>query len=303
METALSTTLCVLPASSSAVLDRWRELCAGRELALAIDPRIAPPQQAELLQTCLRLGIRCIEIAHPRPASPGLRAPCPVSPDRDERRAAQRQIIDTLRRACSFAVHRVLVRPSRLSLSCPESTLARLFAEDRGLPLQQISEERDALAGPAMDHLCSMLDPILRAAEDLSVSVVLPWPTPWPHQVPSAPEVALLLRTFAGAPLTTCWCSDWAHCGAYLVEPEEDQTPGAPPATLPLGCVRLADACGLSLRLALGCGEIPWNEVLPSLDQRADRVLTFRPDTGAAEMRWALALAEAWSGAPGATPS
>jgi hypothetical protein len=121
----------------------------------------------------------------------------------------------------------------------------------------------------------------LRAAEGGGVTIVLPWPPPWPQQLPDAAEVRELeLRCFAGAPLGSCLCTDWAHARSVLENGDAAQPDAAATA---LACARVADACGLALRLPLGSGEARWQQTLEAAGE-AERVLTLRSDVTAAEV-------------------
>jgi sugar phosphate isomerase/epimerase len=287
---ACSTALCPLPAVSGQILARWEGLARGAGVeAMAIDPRLSPGLQQEVLHAARARGIRCSELAHPQLGPSGLRAASPASGDRDERAAASAQLLDTVQRAAGAGVERVLLPPVILELSQPRAALARRFALGLELAseLEQLEQERAERGRIAIDALCLVLDPVLRRLDPLGGTLVLQLPAPWPHQLPSAEEVAALARLFAGAPLGICHATDWAHVAAALGVEAEAQA--AEPTVL-----RLADACGLSTRLPVGTGEIDWPAALAAFGDggRPPCVIVCRAEVepSPAEMQQAVAL-------------
>jgi hypothetical protein len=207
-----------------------------------------------------------------------------ASPDPDEQREARVQLGATLQRGHHHGVRRVLLMPERLGLSVSWSALALRFATARPLELEALKQQREICRLAALDALCLVLDPVLRSAEDLESELILLTPSPWPHLFPSEEEVARLADIFAGAPLGVRHCTDWAFAGGKLGWVDSHRPMEA------VSSVQLADACGLSLELPLGCGEIVWHERAETVQVEGDKVLSFRTDTSADEMQNAWML-------------
>ena len=266
------------------MLERWRELGGERVAAIALDARLPPELQAELLPLALQAGLACVEVAHPIRGWQRRRAASPISADRGEREAAVLQLQATAQLAAEAGARRVLLFAGRLPLSSSRDDLAHRFALGRPA-LAGLTEERTALAGPALDHLCMVLDEVLPLCAALSLSLELSLPAAWPDQMPDVREAESLLEVFRGAPLGACFGSDWAEVAGALAgtEPiEARRTPG-------LGCLRLADACGLRQRLAPGVGEVRFERVLAGTGE-LDQVLAPGPDVWPAEVAAAVDL-------------
>jgi sugar phosphate isomerase/epimerase len=285
---ACSTALCPLPAVPGQILACWEGLAQAAGIgAMAIDPRLSPRQQQEVLREGRARGIPCCELAHPRLGPGGLPAASPASSDRAERAAARAQLLDTVQRAAGAGVERVVLPPAILELSLSQAALARRFALGLGLApeLEQLEQERAERGRAAIDALCLVLDPVLRRLDALGGTLLLQVPAPWPHQLPGSEEAAALAGLFGGAPLGTCHATDWAHVAASLgVEAR-----GSEAAVL-----RLADACGLSTMLPVGTGEIDWPAALAALggEERPPCVIVCRAeaDPSPAEMQQTVAL-------------
>jgi hypothetical protein len=286
----LSTSVCPLPAPAAAVLERCQELAEG-VAGLAFDPRLSSTVRDELLTLARAEHLACFELGHPAGAGTGS-LPSPGSRDRAERLAARRALEETLVCAHRHGVRRVLLPPASLPLLPERSSLARRFARGEALGLEAIDQARAALAPAALDAECTVLEPCLRVAEALDLRLAIPWPAPWPHAFPDASELERLLAIFEGAPLAGCLCLDWAAVHRTLRGSEAAASLPALLTPARLASLRVADACGLSQRLPLGAGEGGWRELLAELGEGelADRVLSFRPDTTAAEVARSLEL-------------
>lgn len=286
---ACSTALCPLPAVPAQILAQWEGLAGGAGIrAMALDPRLSPQQQQEVLREARARGIRCCELAHPQVGASRLRAASPASSDRAERAAAAAQLLDTVQLAAGAGVERVVLPPVILELSLPRAVMARQFALGLELApaLEQLELERAERGRVAIDALCLVLDPVLRRLDALGGMLVLQLPAPWPDQLPSDDEAAALARLFAGAPLGTCHATDWAHVAAALGVEVEARGPEA-------AVLRLADACGLSTMLPVGTGEIDWPAALAvGGEERPPCVIVCRAeaDPSPAEMQQAVAL-------------
>lgn len=285
MRVALSTSACPPSLTPAAVLERWSALAGGAIPVLALDEGRPGDLQGELLRLAARRGLSCCELAHPAWSAPTRPAASPASGDREERRTAARQLVDTVHRAADREVHRILVRPARISLAPEIARLRWLFALDRQLPLEELAAQRSARVAPALDGVRAALDPALEAAARLGVSLALAGPAPWPHLVPSSAEVQRLREEFRGAPLSWCCCTDWAAAAAALGIADAAELP-APEA------LRLADAAGLSTRLPLGSGALVAEDVAEALRDAELGVLTLRSDVDAAEVRRSVAWIE-----------
>ena len=130
-----------------------------------------------------------------------------------------------------------------------------------------------------------MLDELLPRCAALSLSLVLPVPAAWPDQLPDLDEARRLLQLFRGAPLQTCFGSDWAFLAAALRRTE----PAVAKATPALACLRLADACGLRPRRAPGVGEVRFEQVLAGVAE-IDQVIAPGPEVWPDEVARAVDL-------------
>jgi hypothetical protein len=309
---ALSTSVLGLKrGSAGALLERWRALSAeGGDATLSLDPRIPPAFQDELLVEARARGLRATEVAHPFLGPEGLPAASFARADPHELRAAASQLRATLERCSEHAVSRVVLYPTSLELAVTPAELRRRHA--LALPrerLATLAEERRARAGVALDGLALLLDAVLGRAEELGLVILLPTPAAEPHKVPAPVEIAALFERLAGAPLSTCHATDWAHARAALGldddgadgadNADDGRAPGAEVALFgPPVSVRLADACGLTLRLPLSAGEVDWSGggPFPRGEATEELVLTLdvsaRPDEVAASFRLASRLAE-----------
>jgi sugar phosphate isomerase/epimerase len=276
MRVALSTSACPRSLSPTAALARWRALAGDEVSALAVDERWPSEQQTELLRLTTSSGARCCELAHPTFSARTRPAASPASSDREERRAAGRQLVDTVQRAADREVLRVLLRPARISLTPEIARLRWLYALDRQLPLDDLAAQRSARIAPALDGLRAALDPALEAAARLGVRLALVGPAPWPHEVPRSAEVQLLREEFRGAPLGCCLRVDWAWAAAALGTADPLAAPEA---------LHLADAAGLATRLPLGSGQLDAEHVAAALRDAAECVLTLRSDVERDEVR------------------
>ncbi len=240
-----------LPAD--AAVARFRALADGAgaaALAVAVDPRLGSAQQAAWIECFRAGGVSCAEVAHPFVLAGRRRGPMLTSDDRDEQRAAARRTVETIYMAADHQVPRVVVYPGVLDLRPAVEQLQRAFALAEEPPHDELAARRLTLAAPALDGVRAGLELSLESAARLGVEVALPGPCPWPHQLPCWLEVEGLLREFAGAPLAPMFFMDWAHAAGELET--LDRFPSSTRA------VRVADACGLRLRLPLGAGEARW---------------------------------------------
>ena len=288
MNIALSTTVVGLDQAMAArsSLGRWGELASECVDACALDPRLLPAVQTELLQLLRRSGWRAVELAHPFVQEGSARSASPASHEREECRAAGRQIASSIVRAADHEVRRIVVYPTQLPLTPGNESLAVQFARCELVPWQQLAQQRRALVPHALDGLRTALDSALEVAARLDVVLLLPVPCVWPHQVPSSSEVRQLLLEYAGAPLEQTYFADWAHV-ASCVARSADGVVATPEAMEPWpGVVRMADAAGLRPGLPLGCGEIAVEVALPA--PASETVLTLDAEVTRVEVQTSL---------------
>ncbi|MCC6750010.1 MAG: hypothetical protein IT371_20260 [Deltaproteobacteria bacterium] len=318
---ALSSSLCPTPSPPRQLLEHWKTRRRETALALALDRRLPPAVQRELVELSLPGGVLVRELAVPGETAPRRPAPRATSADRGERRAATELWRELVAFAASRGVVRLVASPEPLDLSTDSiEALRRRFACAEPLELEALEDERAARAQPALDGWRGLLDGVLKQATDLGVTLAFLTPTVWPHQCPNGEELGRLAEEFAGARLGTVHATDWAHArSALLGEPATSaptpaplfastasglwlplpaSAPAASPApsqraaspTAPHDSARLADACGLRLRLPLGTGELPLPAALEHLPETGDRVLTFDTACTAAEVERSLGL-------------
>jgi hypothetical protein len=284
MTLALSTSVCPPPLDPRRILERCREILEGRRAALALDGRLAVDAAAGVIEQLHGAEVRCVELTQTVASAIGRPLPSPLSVDRDERRAAGQALARTVTLASDQGVRRVLLLPWPLELSVDRDELRRRFERGEELAIDELGEERTARGAAAMDGLQLMLDAALRLAEGQGVQIALATPAPWPQQCPTADEVRALGEVFAGAPLVTSHCTDWAHVAALLGAPVADPARAA--------ILRLADASGLRVKLAPGIGELDWPSALHGVALSIDAVITAGGDSTVAELRRGVEVVE-----------
>jgi hypothetical protein len=293
MELALSTLAVEVVAEPTRLFERWSACGLASQAAIATDPRLPLPLQRALLELARRRGAIAAELAHPGLDSRGRATPRLTAPDREERRAARDLLLGTLTLAAEVEAQRVVLLPELLSLHQEIATLRRRFARAEALRLEPLRQERGSCAEEALDRLRGALEPALHLADREGLTLNVLGPAVWPQQLPDAQEIAALQREFGGAPLGWQHATDWRHARETLdaLEHEPDQDglafrsavdrqsgqPELPPEMLallpdeavhalvappaeaatapaPPSCLRIADACGLELRLPPGTG-------------------------------------------------
>jgi len=286
MRPVLATSVCVAHDGAS-LLARWQALAAERVDALALDARLPLEGCRAVLQALRGSRIACVEIPY-RPRASG---PSPLSADRHERRAAQEELLQTLVVAAEHGVARVVLHPASLPLPTGTDLLRERFARGSSLDLEALLEERAVVARAACDHLCMVLDGVLRAAESAGTTLAFLTPSPWPQQSPNASEVERLRAVFGGGRHGVVFATDRAHV-ARLLDSHDSGDIGEACA------VRLADACGLRGQLPLDSGEADWRAGLAQVRApSADLVVTISPAARPAEVEHSLELcAEACAG-------
>jgi hypothetical protein len=283
MRLALSTSICPAPLDPRRIIERSREVLEGRGAGLALDGRLSVDEARLTLERLRGAEVRCVELTQMVASAIGRPLPSPLSSDRDERRAASQALARTISLAGEQGVSRVLLLPWPLALSVEREELRRRFARGEAIELEALGGERAARGAVAMDGLQLVLDASLRLAEGLGVQLTLATPAPWPQQCPSADEVKSLGAVFAGAPIVTSHCTDWAHVAELLGAPAGDPAHAA--------SLRLADASGLRLKLPPGLGEIDWLAALRGVPAD-DGVVTAGADSTVAELTRSFALLE-----------
>ncbi len=273
-----STSLCPLPRSTEGILSHLESRCRHLITSLLIDPRLMPEEQLDLMQLSKLRGYRFTDLCHPRFSRQGLKTASAVSRDREERRQAQMQIIESIDRAHRFEVRRVIFLPWRLKLSVTPAGISESYARNVPLNWLQFEAERHEQLQGALDSLCFVFEEALRRADDLGVALRFATPTLWPHQVPGREEVHKLMDEFGGAPVGELYRTDWAYVRSQLNE-EEWHIEGAV-----CEAVMLADACGLKFGLPLGLGEISWRTVLGKLPKEISIIFNFGADTSPQEV-------------------
>ncbi|MCA9669452.1 MAG: hypothetical protein KC503_27845 [Myxococcales bacterium] len=241
---------------SPAAPERWRELSSSAVDGVAIDARVSAAQLSDLLEQLSRARLRCGELSEPLASQPGKVAPRALADDRDERRAAAQLLADVVELAGRHEVPRVVLLPAVLDLAPSAAALCERFAERTRMPRDRLLRQRLGAAETALDLYLAHLDPLLERADRVGVELALLGPTVWPHQLPDAAELALLRAEFHGAPLAPYLALDWLHAARALGLVELGPKPERPGAR-----ARVADACGLTLRLPVGCGEVDWEQV------------------------------------------
>lgn len=258
---ALSTTLCQIPQAPNSIFQSWQARNRGAPW-LAIDPRLPGPVQNDLLEIAHRAGTFCCELAHPR-RLPNKRPTASLSSlDSHERREAIQQLCLTVETAAKFLVPRIVLYPSLFPLKIDIETLRYCYAIEKSIDTQLLMNHRRFLAERAFDGLCQTLDRVLQKTSAYTLEFCFVVPSMYPHHFPSVGEVNRLLREFKGAPLGAIYATDWAHAKNVLSLNEYDEALDTTPTAL-----RIADACGLTLRLPLGCGEVSWSPVWNTLNK------------------------------------
>jgi hypothetical protein len=226
-----------------------------------------------------RLGLETRSMALPlpeRPLSPGRRLPRLGAPAADERGAAVALAVAGMEMGVAAGTRLALLDFGPVSLAAREAELARAFArretseDEAGHPIfAAATGERRARAPEVLDACGFALDQLARAAERLSVMLVLPVAaTPW--QAPSPREAGLLLDRFAGAPLGVVWDPGRLSALSALGLPVSDDRLAALAAAATL--VLENDAVGIQAGY------------LPGLGERDPRVAALRPRDGAARV-------------------
>ena len=286
METALATTICPLHSEAGPLLRRWLTTRGDLDLALATDPRLPLIVQRALVAGAVDQGVRCTELGHPALQPKGRPAPSPASPARDEQAAAALALVETLQLAEESGAGRVVLYPWTLPLHTSIEELARQFALGADPQVSTLVSQRQGIVATSMDGIRRTLDQTLPRAEAAGTVIGLCLSSVWPHQVPNSEEVFALSEEFAGAPLGTVRASDWEHAAQAAFE-----APPPPATSGPYRFLRLADACGLTVGLPLGCGEAQWQQCLRDAGEPpSGAVLALDEHTSPAELTLSLEL-------------
>jgi len=283
MQLLLSTIILPADLDASAQIERWRRLSGGAFDGIAIDAAKPATLQRALIEASKRAGLRCGELMHPFRLKQSRPMPQLCSADRAEREAARQALDASIVLAAEAAIPRLLLFCQSLALATNIDSLCQRVFEDRPLPLEDLLEQRAHLIDEAMDYLRRELDCALEQAARLEISIALMQPAPWPHHFPNVFESDTLVGEFDGAPLETVYCTDWAHVQAQILEqPAESETAS------PSRFLRIADACGTTMRLPPATGEVDWSALRSLLAKADEGVLTLDPHVSADEVSQAL---------------
>ncbi len=269
---SLSTSICDSPMSAERILERWQAVSQRRLDHIALGASLPAAVQRELLSLLPGVDLTCAELGHPLQGPESRRAASLISEDREERVAASRQLSASVELAADHGVPRVVLYPQRLDLALTVSQIVTRYVESRPVLLMECTEERLSRGAAACDALCAVLDSVLKIAQRHDVELAFLGPPPWPHQVPNLEEVERLASIFDGAPLRQSTCVDWIYLEAQLRGSTAD-------FNQPKAVMQLADACGLATNLPLGCGEIPWDDLVPLEEPVREAVLNLAPLT------------------------
>lgn len=213
----------MLALSTSALGRRAASASAGRDLiaaaadsgydALFIDrgSGVLAPDLPEVMRTAAAAGLSIAGLCTPlpdAPLAPGKRLPwLAAADDREERAAAVALTVALLSSARDLGARQVLLDLGSAGLRNKVAAFRRGFARgemDEGEPgykrLHDALAERKARAEPLLDACRDSLERVARAAERLSVTLLLSYGAlPW--SVPSPREALVLLRHVGGAPV------------------------------------------------------------------------------------------------------
>ncbi|MCK5798561.1 MAG: hypothetical protein KAI47_15320 [Deltaproteobacteria bacterium] len=290
MPFALSTAALKLIWDPEKLLASWQALASELpHVTLATDPRLPVDFQRTLVEDARRQGVTVDELVSPLIDPRGRRLPRLGAPERDERRAARQLLVALVTAAAEGEIPRVILHPEVMALHRDIPELQRRFARGEALQKMELDAEGVTLAPAVLDGWRLALDAALDRAAIEGIEIHILGPTLWPHQVPNAREVLDLQGEFSGAPLAWQLATDWRHARRVLWQSDDYMVDRRPPEeplppdilamlpaeeiqrlmatevtdvpTLTTGSVRVADACGLELRLPPGVGEVNWTDV------------------------------------------
>jgi hypothetical protein len=266
--------------------------------AIALDPGVDAATLAALGPALLgarpigpgaALEVAAVEAPCPRPPlTGGDRAPYLASDDRDERRAAAKDVEATVATAVQLGARIVILRLGVLDVKHDFGATVRAFAQRKldDDALERIVLLRRSLSARALDLARFGLEPVLEFAAAAGVTIGLVNRPRW-FEIPSAAEVATLLDELRGAPLAPFYDPAAAHVRAAL-----GLGAGRPAVEVERACgAFLTDAAGLRGGLPWGTGEIDRAAVLAKLPAEAPRIVRSRIATDE-ELLGALAAIE-----------